>query len=221
MFSEGVFLDVSLPKVLKKEELNDLFKKMQLGNKEARKKIIVHNIRLVLYIVTKFNNINYDKSELVSIGNIGLIKAVDTFDYTRNINFATYASKCITIEILLFLRKLKKDNILESLEDIVVSGKKDCDLLLKDQLVDDYDMIEECINTMLSKQIINILNNYPYREREMVKMYFGFYDRTYKLKEIALLFKINCSNVSRIIKKVVTEIGDYLEVNENNNKSLK
>jgi len=107
-----LFLDVNnLPDSLSINELNDLFKKMSLGNIEAREKIINHNIKLVIFItMKKFNKINYDKKELVSIGIIGLINAVDTFDMTKNFKFSTYASTCIFNEIHKHLDKINKYN---------------------------------------------------------------------------------------------------------------
>ena len=114
MNTEELFLDANdLPKPLSKDELSELFDKIKLGDEEAKNKVIEHNIRLVLYEVTKkFRTVNYDKKDLISIGNVGLIKAVLTFDKSRNMEFATYAVKCIDNEILQFLRKLKNFKIL-------------------------------------------------------------------------------------------------------------
>lgn len=104
MNTEELFLDANdLPKPLSKDELSELFDKIKLGDEEAKNKVIEHNIRLVLYEVTKkFRTVNYDKKDLISIGNVGLIKAVLTFDKSRNMEFATYAVKCIDNEILQF-----------------------------------------------------------------------------------------------------------------------
>ena len=118
MNTEELFLDANdLPKPLSKDELSELFDKIKLGDEEAKNKVIEHNIRLVLYEVTKkFRTVNYDKKDLISIGNVGLIKAVLTFDKSRNMEFATYAVKCIDNEILQFLRKLKKLQNIDSLD---------------------------------------------------------------------------------------------------------
>lgn len=95
-----------VPEALPKEELEKLFEEAKNGSQEAKNKLVTHNIHLVLYIVTKkFFNVDYDKKDLVSIGNIGLIKAVNTYDPSKEIKFSVYASRCVENEILMFLRK--------------------------------------------------------------------------------------------------------------------
>lgn len=94
-----------LPRPLTKDELHQLFKELNEGSQEARNKLIIHNIRLVLYEVThKFKNVDYDKKDLVSMGNLGLIKAIHTYDISKGFSFSAYATRCIDNEILIFLK---------------------------------------------------------------------------------------------------------------------
>ena len=109
MYNNEIFLNINeLPQPLPKEELYSLIRLKNAGSKEAKDKLIEHNIRLVLYIVNKqFATVDFDKEELVGIGNIGLIKAIDTYNIDKSIEFTTYATKVIENEILMFLRKIK------------------------------------------------------------------------------------------------------------------
>lgn len=110
MNTEELFLDVELPKALIKAQIYELLDKIKQGDEEAIKIMVEHNIRLVLHEVTgRFKSVAYDKKDLVSIGNLGLIKAVETFDKSKNVEFSSYAIRCIDNEILMFLRNLKKD----------------------------------------------------------------------------------------------------------------
>ena len=152
--------DCEIPKSLSKEETYRLFKRVNLGDEQAFKKIVLHNIRFVIYEVMHcFQYVLYDKSDLISIGTIGLMKAVRTFDVTKNIDFATYAKKCIDNEILQFLRKLRNEKKyfgdVENFDD-------------ETSILDEYIKIETC-------QIIRqMVMNLPARERDVIILYFGF-----------------------------------------------
>lgn len=122
-----LFIAEKLPPVLSDEELIDCFDKMKNGDMNAREKIIVNNIRLVIYMAKKFSNTPYDMRELVSIGMVGLIKSVDEFDPSKGIKFCTFSSSCITNEILMFIRQSKKyinDKSLDESFNIDYEGKK-------------------------------------------------------------------------------------------------
>ena len=214
MYDDELFID-KLPKSLSKEELQILIKQAKDGSKEARDKLITHNIRLVLYeINTKFKNVNYDKKDLVSIGNLGLVKAVDTYDLSKKFEFSTYAARCIDNEILMFLRKIKKDSRvnINSLNDIIFDGKDGSEIKLEDQLSDDRDLVEECENAEIYKAIREIVKDLPGRDREIIRLHFGFYnDKIYTQNEIANKFHLNQVRVSRIIAKNVKQIGEILD----------
>ena len=110
MIKKEQFIDANLPYPLSKEELYQCFQKYYSGDKEAKEKIIKSNIRLVIHQALKFYNTPYEQEELISVGLIGLLKSVDTFDETRGVSFVTYASHCINNEILMFIRVNKKHN---------------------------------------------------------------------------------------------------------------
>lgn len=202
-----------LPQPLTKEELNNLIIKVSEGSHEARNKLIVYNIRLVLYeVIHRFEKVDYDKRELVSIGIMGLIKAINTYDISKNIKFSTYATRCIDNEILMFLRKLKKEQKVESIDRIVFYGKDSSELKLEDKLCDDSDLVEDYERNEIHNIIRELVKELPYRDREIVMLYFGFYNnRIYNQEEIADRLNISRSYVSRLIKENVIKMRKQLE----------
>ena len=111
---------------LEKDELNRLIRAAKNGSKEAEERLVMHNLRLVLrQVFRRFGRIDYDKNDLISIGKIGLIKAINTYDVEKNFRFSSYAVRCIDNEILIFLRTIKDYQIIDSLDDVVFYGK-DC-----------------------------------------------------------------------------------------------
>lgn len=204
-----IFIESKLPKPLKKEELFEYIRQAREGNLEARDKVITHNIKLVLnQVLKKFANAPYEKKDLVSIGTIGLVKAVDTFDITKKFDFSTYAIRCINNEIYMFLRQVRKTYNLDSLDKIISTDKVGHEMLLKDKVSDDYDMEEEYVNEEVYQIIRKIVDALPTREQEIIKMYFGFYDnKLYKQHEIAEMFNLSQSYVCRLIKKIVNKIA--------------
>lgn len=209
-----LFIDgYRLPQPLIKDELDKLIKEACSGSKEARDKLIIHNIRLVLHEVTnRFRNIDYDKKDLVSIGSIGLVKAVNTYDITKEVKFATYAVRCIDNEILMFLRKVKHDKNIDSIDKVLFYGKDGSELKLEDILSDDSDLIINHENSETYKIIRQLINQLPDRDKEIIMLHFGFYnDRIYTQKEIADKFHISQSYVSRVITKIVNKLGKQLE----------
>lgn len=189
-----LFIDgYRLPQPLIKDELDKLIKEACSGSKEARDKLIIHNIRLVLHEVTnRFRNIDYDKKDLVSIGSIGLVKAVNTYDITKEVKFATYAVRCIDNEILMFLRKVKHDKNIDSIDKVLFYGKDGSELKLEDILSDDSDLVIDHENSETYKIIRQLINQLPDRDKEIIMLHFGFYnDRIYTQKEIADKFHIS------------------------------
>ena len=222
--------DGKIPEPISKKELTNLFKLVKEGSAEAREKIILHNIRLVVYEINKkFMDFNYDKDDLFSIGIIGLIKAVDSYDMTKGYEFSTYAIRCIDNEILMVMRNSKKIINIISLENIVSRNNDDEDgIKIQDQLTDDYNLEEENEKTEIYKIIREVVNNLQNEDKEIIMLYFGFYnDHPYTQKEIANKLNISQSYVSRIIKKGLIYIErllvkkDIIEKNEGRNKSRK
>lgn len=217
MNTNEIFIDIkTLPKPLKKSELYKLLNEVKNGNKEAKKTIIEHNIRLVLFIVKeRFNTVDYDKRDLVSIGNIGLIKATNTFDITKNIEFTTYATKCITNEILMFLKKLNKYQNIDSLNKIINIDSNGNELKIEDLLYDELNLNEEYIKNETYQFVRELVSNLKEKEKKIIIMYFGFdKDKSYTQKEISEKLNISQSYVSRIIKKSLNQIRTKLIANE-------
>lgn len=213
MYKEGMFIDQNgLPRCLSRQEVYDLFDKIRLGDDCARDKLVKHNIRLVLYEVNgRFKSVDYDKSDLVSMGIVGLMNAINSFDVSKGIEFSTYAVRCIDNEILMFLRKLKKEQVVDSLEKVISWDNKGNDLRIEDIIFDDADITSDYIENetyMILRQKIDIL---PEREKKIVMLRFGFYnDRVYFQYEIADMMSISQSQVSRILSKCVKRLGQEL-----------
>ena len=196
--------ECKLPNRLSEEELNGLFKKFKEGSNDAKNTIIEHNIRLVLYeVITKFNNVHYDKKDIVSIGNVGLIKAVLSYNPDKNVKFPSYALKCIDNEILMFLQKIKKGGNILYIEDY----KR-----LEHTLIDDTNIVNYYERLELYDILNSIIKDLPSREKQIIIMYFGFYkDEIYTQKEIAGKFGISQSYVSKLISRTVEKIGNKLK----------
>ena len=211
---DELFIDShKLPEPLSKRETYGLLERIKQGDNEALAKLVEHNIRLVLYQVeNRFKTVQYDKKELVSIGNIGLMKAVTTFDVSRNVEFSTYATRCIGNEILMFLRNLKKYASDASLNEAIYHNKDGDEIKIEDTLSDDIDFVEEYIDNETHLMIREIVNELPERDRKIIILYFGFYDnKRHNQYEIANMLSISQSYVARLIKRIVSQIGMRLE----------
>ncbi len=203
-----------LPKPLSKKEIYSYLEQYKCGNLKAREQVIIHNIRLVLHQVNKkFANTPYDKKELVSIGIVGLIKGVDTFDTDKNFEFATYAIRCIDNEILMFLRKGKKSAFDQSINTPIGIDNDGNEKRIEDILEDEAsDFALEYENQITYNEVREIVYSLPDRDREIVLLHFGFVDdHIYTQKEIADKLKISQSYVSRLIGKIVAKIGIQLQ----------
>lgn len=215
--AEENYIDINtLPKSLLKEENKRLIELMLEGDFDARQKLIESNMRLVTYRVsTRYGSVNYDKEELISIGNLGLIKAVDTFDPKREILLSTYAIKCIDNEINMFLRKLKKVQKDISLSQPVNIGQKDTERHIEDFLSDGLDIEEEYINTETILRVRELVKKLPPALRETISLYYGFNGgKRYTQEEIAK--KANCfqSTIHKRLKKAEKLIKRELEKQE-------
>ena len=143
-----------LPPPLKKNIEEDLVRKSNLGDLDARNKLIEHNLRLVVFLAKKYDNTMYDLEDLVSIGTIGLIKGIKTYKLDKNIKLATYASRCIDNEILMFLRKNKKRNSEVSLEDSINFDSEGNELKLEDVFGTEDNVVEKSIESKDDKILL-------------------------------------------------------------------
>ncbi len=216
VFKGGVYYingPVSLPEPLSKEEEQKLSEKLADGDEKAREKLITHNLRLVVYIAKKFESSGVNIEDLISIGTIGLIKSVNTFRPDKNIKLATYASRCIENEILMYLRKIASQKLEISLDEPLNTDWDGNELMLSDVLGSDGDEISREIEENDEKAVLlRVIENLPDREREIVGMRFGLGEkRELTQKEVADKLGISQSYISRLEKKIIKRIGDKMK----------
>jgi len=200
-----------LPPPLEAEEEATCIKKIIEGeDKESRSKLIEHNLRLVVYIAKKFDNTGVGVEDLISIGSIGLIKGINTFNPNKNIKLATYASRCIENEILMYLRKNNKTKLEVSIDEPLNVDWDGNELLLSDILGTDEDIISKDIENEVEKKLlykaINKLNN---REKTIVQMRYGLNNidgEEMTQKEVADSLGISQSYISRLEKKIIRRL---------------
>jgi len=203
-----------LPEPLSKDEENRLVEEFHKGDMKAKDKLIEHNLRLVVYLSKKYENTKIDLEDLVSIGTIGLIKGINTYKGDKNIKLATYASRCIDNEILMFLRKNKKRRADISLDESLSYDKEGNELTLEDILGTEKDLITKELEELDTKKImIEEINKLKKRDREIMIMRYGL-DGKDELtqKEVATKLGISQSYISRIEKKVIKEISNLIRI---------
>ncbi len=202
----------SLPSPLEPEEENVLLEELALGNKTAKEKLIEHNLRLVVYIAKKFENTGLNIEDLFSIGAIGLIKAVQTYNFDKKIKLATYASRCIENEILMQLRKSNKLKNEISLDEPLNLDSDGNELLLQDVLYSD-ESVSKNMDKSAERQIVwNIIQKLNNRERKIMILRFGLGGGEEKTqKEVADIMGISQSYISRIEKKILGKMRKDLE----------
>lgn len=215
-FKRGVYYingPMSLPEPLSKEEEQFLSEQLANGDEKAREKLIVHNLRLVVYIAKKFESSGVNIEDLISIGTIGLIKAVNTFSPEKNIKLATYASRCIENEILMYLRKIASQKMEISLDEPLNTDWDGNELMLADVLGSDGDEISREIEEDDEKRMVmEIIKTLPERERIIIDMRFGLGDKEeLTQKEVADKLGISQSYISRLEKRIIKRIGDKLK----------
>lgn len=196
------------PKPLSRKEEEECFKRMSEGSTEDKNKLIEHNLRLVAHIIKKYYTSNTEQDELISIGTIGLIKAVSTFDYSKGNRFATYASRCIENEILMHFRSKKRSSSDVYIDEPVDTDKDGNQLTLSDILGDNEDIIEKVDLSIRSSQLYKFLDTcLSPRELEIIKLRYGLYGCTpLTQREVAKRLDISRSYVSRIEKKALSEL---------------
>ena len=199
-----------LPPPLEDEEEYYLLERLENGEEDVKKLLIEHNLRLVVYIARKFNNTGVDIEDLVSIGTIGLIKAVKTFDVGKKIKLATYASRCIENEILMFLRRNNKTKMEISIDEPLNVDWDGNKLLLSDILGTEEDTISRNIEKEVDKSLLNkAVSKLNEREKIIVQLRFGLNTRDgneHTQKEVADYLGISQSYISRLEKKIIKRL---------------
>ena len=213
LFSSFVGTAQGFPKPLSQEEEKELFSKMKHGDEEARNKLIKHNLRLVSHIVKKYTN-SLEADDLLSVGTIGLIKAIDSFDDKKNVQLSTYAARCINNEILMLIRANKKHKDVVSLNSITAGSEDDKELELEDVLASDEEEVFSQVETRIFVQRIKkIIDDFlDEREKKVIRMRYGIdCDRAYTQKEIAKKLNISRSYISRIENKALYIVREEFE----------
>ncbi len=198
----------TLPPPLEKEEEDELLTQLKNGDENIRTILIERNLRLVVYIARKFENTGIYVEDLVSIGTIGLIKAINTFDPYKNIKLATYASRCIENEILMYMRKNANRRSEISIDEPLNVDWDGNELLLSDILGTDNDVISRDIEDQVDRKLLSIaLMRLPERERRIMELRFGLGSCEEKTqKEVADLLGISQSYISRLEKKIISRL---------------
>ena len=201
-----------LPPPLKKEEEEDLVGKLSTEGEKVRNILIERNLRLVVYIARKFENTGVAIEDLISVGTIGLIKAVNTFNPEKKIKLATYASRCIDNEILMYLRKNKKVRTEVSFDESLSFDPDGNELRLEDILGTDADIVTKNLEHETEKNLVmEEINKLNYRDREIIVLRYGLMGhKEMTQKDVADLLGISQSYISRIEKKVIKRLRNLV-----------
>ena len=203
----------SLPPPLTQEDEAAAIKRLSDGDESARSELIEHNLRLVVYIARKFENTGINIEDLISIGPIGLIKAVNTFRADRNIKLATYASRCIENEILMYLRKNSHSHSEVSIEEPLNIDWEGNELLLGDVLGTETDSVSGSLENEMEITVLKTaVSRLSPREREIMELRFGLRGgEEYTQKQVADVLGISQSYISRLEKKILKRLKKELE----------
>lgn len=197
-----------LPPPLKGQQEQDALEAMERGDEEAKKKLIEHNLRLVVYIARRFESTGVNLEDLISIGTIGLIKGISTYRLDKNIKLATYCSRCIENEILMFIRKIAGQRVEVSLEEPINMDYDGNELLLSDILGTDEDVVtgpmEDDVDIQILRQVLTQLSE---RERQIIDLRFGLRgQQELTQKEVAIRMGISQSYISRLEKRIMSRL---------------
>ena len=198
----------TLPPPLEREAEEQAISALEQGDEAARQKLIEHNLRLVVYISKRFENTGINIEDLISIGTIGLIKAVNTFKAGKNIKLATYASRCIENEILMYLRKISSQRTEISFDEPLNTDWDGNELLLSDILGTDDDEVYRPLEDDADKQMLmEAIDSLSERERSIILMRFGLPGgKEYTQKEVADKMGISQSYISRLEKRIIDRL---------------
>ena len=203
-----------LPEPLSKEEEERYVNMFLNGDMTARDKLIEHNLRLVVYLSKKYENTKVELEDLVSIGTIGLIKGINTYKNDKNIKLATYASRCIDNEILMYLRKNKKRKADVSLDESLSFDSEGNELHLEDILGTEKDIVTKDLEENdMRKIMLKEIGKLNERDKQIMVLRYGLNDtKEYTQKEVAELLGISQSYISRIEKKVISKISSMIKI---------
>lgn len=213
MDNQGLFIISSANyKQLTEEEFNDLFIKFKNGDERAYDKIFLHNLKLVYHeINTKFNSLEVEKEDLVQIGNMGLIKALNSFDLKLNLKFSTYAIHCIDNEIYKYIKLNKKNTKLDVTDFFYITSEGEEDSLV-DVLPSSESIVEDYIKKEQNEIIMQLIKKFPKRNQEIILLYFGFYNnKKYTFEEIGKMYNMTRANASRIVLESLEKIKKQLK----------
>ena len=200
-----------LPKPLDSEEELEAIESFMNGDEQARKKLIVHNLRLVVYIAKKYDVSSSEMEDLISIGTIGLIKAVNTYKLDKNIKLVTYASRCIENEILMHLRKKSKTRKEISFDEPLNIDYDGNELLLSDIVGTDGDIVEKAFERNENKRILlEVISKLDPRDKMILKMRYGIDQNEATQKDIADQLGISQSYISRLEKRILAQLKTLL-----------
>ncbi|MEG0073151.1 MAG: RNA polymerase sporulation sigma factor SigK [Clostridia bacterium] len=204
------------PKALSKSEEDYYLKKYFEGSKEAKNILIEHNLRLVAHVAKKYSNGNQELEDYISIGSIGLIKAINSFKEDKGYKLSTYAAKCIENEILMNLRSTKKNQLEISLNNVIGTDKDGNDMQLEDIVdINEVDAIDTIYNKHTLNQLINYIeNSLEPRESNIMKLRFGIKTNSHTQQEVADILGISRSYVSRIETKVQKKLSKIIKYEE-------
>lgn len=202
-----------LPEPLSKEEENKYVLLSMNNDENARNKLIEHNLRLVVFLAKKYDNTGTDLEDLVSIGTIGLIKAIGTYQLDKNIKLATYASRCIDNEILMYLRKTKRKKSEVSFEDSLSYDSDGNELHLEDVLGTDKDLVTKGLDEELNRHLmLKEIEKLTPRDKEIIELRYGLNrQKEMTQKDVANLLGISQSYISRIEKKVIKKLKSIIK----------
>lgn len=202
-----------LPEPLTKEEEMKYVERSMNNDSKARNILIEHNLRLVVFLAKKYDNTGTDLEDLVSIGTIGLIKAVNTYKLDKNIKLATYASRCIDNEILMHLRKIKRKKTEVSFEDSLSYDSDGNELHLEDVLGTEKDIVTKGLDDELDKNILlEEIEKLSPRDKEIIELRYGLNEKKEMTqKDVANLLGISQSYISRIEKKVIKKLKSIIK----------
>ncbi len=203
----------TLPPPLTKEEEETIMQQLREGDETNRELLITHNLRLVVYIAKKFDSPTASTEDLVSIGTIGLMKAVKTFNPEKNIKLATYASRCIENEILMYLRKSSNSKVEMSFDEPLSVDWDGNELTLRDVLGTESDEISQEIEYEDEKRLLMcVVSKLPKKEQDIMELRFGLNGRkVHTQKELADLMGISQSYISRLEKRILNKIRDEMQ----------
>ena len=201
-----------MPNPLDSEEEKILIEEMNKGNENAKVRLVEHNLRLVVYIAKKFESTGLELEDLISIGAIGLIKAVQTYKFDKNIKLATYASRCIENEILMQLRKVSRTKAEVSIDEPLNFDSDGNELLLSDVLYTEEDSVSKNLDLSVEKQLLwEAIKRLNEREQEIMILRFGLAGKEERTqKEVADMMGISQSYISRIEKKILDRLKKEL-----------